>query len=104
MKYDGGLICSLLRDENPSVEEKYPPGRQVERIDPSTNLVFPGMVMDIPFPHVLSNDNSLPNYMILFANETTASVPFGKMAGIIPSPPIDVDDLDSQNSLLPLFL
>ena len=26
VKYDGGLFCSLLCDNNPSIEEKYPPG------------------------------------------------------------------------------
>ncbi len=26
IKYDSGLFCSLLRDDNPHFEEKYPPG------------------------------------------------------------------------------
>jgi hypothetical protein len=40
VKYDGGLFCSLDRDDNPSFEEKYPPGTRVERIDPSTNMLL----------------------------------------------------------------
>ncbi len=30
IKYDGGLFVSLLRDDNPQFEEKYPPGTRVE--------------------------------------------------------------------------
>jgi hypothetical protein len=104
LKYNNGLFCSLRRGNNPSFEEKDPPGMRVERINPFTNLLLAGTVMNIPFLHVLSGDNSLPQYTILFNNGTTASVPLGKMAGIIPSPPIDVDDSDSHDSLLPLFL
>ncbi len=26
IRYDGSLFCSLVRDNNPSMEEKYPPG------------------------------------------------------------------------------
>ncbi len=26
IKYDGGLVCTLFRDDNPTMEEKYPPG------------------------------------------------------------------------------
>ncbi len=50
IKYDSGLFCSLIRDDNPQFEEKYPPGTRVERIDPSTNTLVSGTVMDIPFP------------------------------------------------------
>jgi hypothetical protein len=50
LKYNGGLYCSLLQDNNPTFEEKYPPGTRVERIDPPTNKILGGMVMDIPFP------------------------------------------------------
>ncbi len=31
VKYNGGLFCSLLRDDNLLMEEKYPPGTQVEQ-------------------------------------------------------------------------
>ena len=48
LKYDGGLFCSLYRDENPPVEELYPPGTRVERIDPSSKFLLAGTVMDIP--------------------------------------------------------
>jgi hypothetical protein len=49
-KYEGGLFCHLLRDNNPHVEEKYPPGTCVKQLDPSTNVLLSGTVMDIPFP------------------------------------------------------
>jgi hypothetical protein len=44
------LFCSLLHDDNPHFEEKYPPGTKVERIDPITNMLVSGTVMDIQFP------------------------------------------------------
>jgi hypothetical protein len=50
LKYNGGLFVLLLRDANPSFEEKYPLGTRVERIDPTTNMLLAGTVMDIPFP------------------------------------------------------
>jgi hypothetical protein len=31
IKYNGGLFCHLLQDNNPHMEEKYPPGTRVER-------------------------------------------------------------------------
>jgi hypothetical protein len=104
LKYNSILFCSLLSDDNPSFKEMYPLGMRVERIDPFTHLLLAGTVVDIPFPLVLSSKNSLPHYMILFNNGTTAFVPLGGMAGIIPLPPIDVDDSDSHNSLLVPFL
>ncbi len=30
IKYDGGLFCYFLCDDNPHMEEKYPPGTQIE--------------------------------------------------------------------------
>jgi hypothetical protein len=60
--------------------------------------------MDILFPLVLSDDNYLPHYTVPFNNGTTSYVPLGKMAGIIPSSPIEVNDSDSQDSFLPPFL
>jgi hypothetical protein len=104
LKYNGSLFVSLLWDANPSFEEKYPPGTRVECIDPTTNMLLAGTVMDIPFPLSPSAEDSQQSYIILFDNGTTASVPFNKMAGIIPLPPIDVGSLDSANSVLPPFL
>jgi hypothetical protein len=77
LKYNGGLFCLLLRNNNPSFEEKYPPGTQVKRIDPSTNMLLAGTVMDIPFPLDPSGDGSVPLYTILFNNGTMASIPLG---------------------------
>ncbi len=60
--------------------------------------------MDIPFPHDPSSDTSIPNYIILFDDGSTASISLEQMAGIISPPPINVDDSDSAASLLPPFL
>jgi hypothetical protein len=49
LKYNRGLFVSLLCDDNPSFEEKYSPGMQVKWIDPSTNMLLSGTVMDISF-------------------------------------------------------
>ena len=67
-------------------------------------MLLAGMVMDIHFPLDPSGDTSIPNYTILFNNGSTASIPLKQMAGIIPSPPINVDDSDSAASLLPPFI
>ncbi len=48
LTYDGGLFCLLYRDDNPSMEELHPPGTRVKRLDPSTNMLIAGTVMDIP--------------------------------------------------------
>jgi hypothetical protein len=103
-KYDGGLCCSLLHDGTPSLKEKYPPGTPVKRIDPSMNMLLAGMVMDIPFPQEINGNESMFHYMVLFDNESTAFTPLSEMAAIIPSPQVHVNALDSQDSLLPLFL
>jgi hypothetical protein len=89
-QYDGGLFCYLLCNDNPQFEEKYPAGTRVECIDPKTNMLLAGMVMDIPFPLDSTGDTSIPNNTILFNNGSTASIPLEQMAGIIPAPPINV--------------
>ncbi len=94
LRYNGGLFCYLLCDDNPPFEEKYPPGMRVERIDPKTNMLLSGTTMDIPFLLDPSGDASIPNYTILFNIGSTASIPLEQMAGIIPLPPINVDDSD----------
>jgi hypothetical protein len=75
LRYDGGLFCSLLCDGNPPFEEKYPPGTRVEHVDPKTNMLLAGTVMDIPFLLNPSGDASIPNYMVLFDNGSLASIP-----------------------------
>jgi hypothetical protein len=108
IKYDGGLFCYLLCDENPHMEEKYPRGTQIEQTDPSTNMLLSGMVMDIPFPRT-SADRPLCNlsYMVLFDNGSTTSIPLQDIALLIPPPPVNPssvgDSLSSQDSLLPPF-
>jgi hypothetical protein len=49
IKYNGGLFYSLVHDNNPTMEEKYPPGTCLERMDPATNLLLAKTVMDISF-------------------------------------------------------
>jgi hypothetical protein len=109
IKYDGGLFCYLLCNGNPHMEEKYPPGTRIERVDPSSNMLLSGTVMDIPFPPMSTDSAPLDlSYTVLFNNGTTASIPLRDMASLIPPPPVNPsssgDILSSQDSLLPPFL
>jgi hypothetical protein len=103
LKYDSGLFCSLFQDNITSFEEKYSPGMQVKCIDPSTNMLLAGTVMDIPFLLDPSGNSSVLLYKILFDNGTTASISLSIMASINSLPPIDVADSDSHDSLLPPY-
>ncbi len=96
----------LYWNDNPCMEELYPPGTHVEQIDPSTYMLLVGMVMNIPLH---SDPNGLAMYLILFNNGTSASIPLADMASLIPSPPVlgDGPSTPSSNNnsyLLPLFL
>jgi hypothetical protein len=111
IKFDGGLFCYLLCDENPHMEEKYPLGTQIERIDPSTNMLLLGTVMDIPFPRTSANSPpSNFSYTVLLT--MVPPCPFlsriQDMASLIPPPPVHPssvgDSSSSQDSLLPPFL
>jgi hypothetical protein len=98
MKYDGGLFCSLYRNYNPPIEELYPPGTRVERIDPISHMLLAGTVMDIPLTvdsSTYDSSDSTPSYTVLFDNGTSASIPLRDMTSIIPKPPIDVDPSNS---------
>jgi hypothetical protein len=75
VKYDGGLFCYLLCNDNLLMEEKYPPGNRVERIDPSTNILVAGTVMDIPISQTTTESSAESSYAILLDNGTTSSVP-----------------------------
>ncbi len=106
LTYDGGLFCLLYRDNNPLMEEKYPPGTHVKCINPTTNMLLAGTVMDIPLH---SDPDGLAMHLILFNNGTSASFPLADMASLIPSPPISGDGLsipssDNDSLLLPPFL
>jgi hypothetical protein len=88
------------------MEEKYPPGTRVECIDPTTNMLLAGTVMDIPLH---SDPDGSAMYLILFNNGTSASFPLADMASMIPSPPISGDGLsipssDNDSLLLSPFL
>jgi hypothetical protein len=108
IKYDRGLFCSLLCDDNPQFEEKYPPGTRVERMDPTSNMLVSGMVMDIPFSIDVSvsslDDVHNQPYMILFDNGTTPLILLSQMSGLIPPPPVSPSPSHGTNALLPLFL
>jgi hypothetical protein len=104
LRYDGGLFCSLLHDDNPPFEEKYPPGTRIERVDPKTNMLLVGTVMDIPFPLDPSGDASILTYTVLFDNGSLASIPLKQMTSLIPSLPISLNNSDTAASLLPPFL
>ena len=78
LKYDGGLFCSLYRNKNPPIEELYPPGTWVERIDPTSYMLLAGTVMDIPISDAsptTDSSTSSPLYTILFDNGTSTSIP-----------------------------
>ncbi len=106
LRYDEGLFCSLLRDENVPMEELYPPGTRVKRIDPTMNMLLAGTVIDIPLSTTPSDS---PSHQILFDNGTSASISLTDMPSLIPAPPVPmsapVDSLsDESSSLLPPFL
>ncbi len=107
IKYDGGLFCSLLWDDNPQFEEKYPPGTRVERLDPTSNMLLSGTIMDIPFPPTESSSSSDDIhdrlYTILFDNGTTTLIPLSQMSALIPPPPASLAS-PSADALLPPFL
>jgi hypothetical protein len=109
IKYDGGFFCNLLCNKDPHMEEKYPPGTRIERVNPSTNMLLSGTIMDISFP--ATSPDSPPSkfsYTVLFNNGTTMSIPLQDMALLIPPPPVDPlhngDSSSSQDSLLLHFL
>jgi hypothetical protein len=109
INYDGGLFCYLFCDKNPHMEERYPPGTQIEQVDPSTNMLLSGTVMDITFPG-MSTDSPPCNfsYTVLFDNGSTMSIPLQDMALLIPPPPVNPssvgDFLSPQDFFLPPFL
>jgi hypothetical protein len=106
LRYDGGLFCSLLQDENVPMEEPYPPGTRVERINPTTNMLLAGTVMDIPLSTTPSDS---PSYQILFDNGTSASIPLTDMPSLILAPPVPMSapvdsSSDDSSSLLPPYV
>ncbi len=106
LKHDSGLFCSLLHDKNVPVEELYPPGTRVKCMNPATNMLLVGTVMDIP----LSTAPSVSTlYQNIFNNCTLASIQLAEMASLIPAPPLPVSSptdssTNSSSSLLPPFL
>ncbi len=106
LKYDGGLFCSLFHDKNVPVEELYPPGTRVKRMDPARNMLLAGTVMDIPLSTAPSSSTL---YQVLFNNGTSASIQLAKMTSLIPAFPLPAlsptDSLSNHSSsFLPPFL
>ena len=87
------------------MEEPYPPGTRVERIDPTSTLLLAGTVMDIP---LLADAMRTPSYLVLFDNGTSASIPLSEMPLMIPAPPVPMSDTTASppehSPLLPPFL
>jgi hypothetical protein len=103
LMYDGGLFCSLYRDDDVPNEELYPLGMQVEQVDPTTNMLLVGtVIMDIP---LLTAPSGSPSYQILFDNGNLASIPLADMPSVIPALPLPVSTPEeNSSSLLPPFL
>ena len=76
------------------MEELHPPGMRVNWLDPSTNMLIAGTVMDIPLH---SNPNGPAMYQVLFNNGTLAFIPLADMASLIPSSPV-LGDVTSTSS------
>jgi hypothetical protein len=88
------------------VEELYPPGTWVEHMDPATNMLLAGTVMDISLSTAPSGSTL---YQVLIYNGTSAFIQLAEMASLIPAPPLPAssptDPLsDGSSSLLPTFL
>jgi hypothetical protein len=95
--YDSGLFVSLHRGNVPTISEPYPPGTRVEEPSSSNNMIQrSGTVMDIPLDPTIS-----PQYLILFDDGSTKSVPACDMPTLIPKPHTNSSDL---SHLLPPFL
>jgi hypothetical protein len=85
-------------------------GARVERMDPATNMLLVGTVMDIPIL-MTESDSGGPvhnsSYSILFDNGMSTSIPLSDMANLIPLPPVvstPHPSSTSLDSLLPPFL
>jgi hypothetical protein len=79
----------------------------VECLNPVTNMLLSGTVMDIPFPieaSASSEDSTDLPYTILFNNGTTASIPLSQMADLIPPPPVTPSAVAGADTLLLPFL
>ncbi len=94
--YVGRLFVSLHREGIALISEPYPPGTQVEDVNPHTNTTQLGTVIDIPV-----DPNQSPHYLVQFDNGTSQSIPSADMWSLIPKPPVDA--LESAH-LLPTFL
>ena len=101
IKYDGGLLCNLYRDESPSQDEAYPPSTRVEQTNPLTHILRSGTVEDISV--VTSQPDESKCYLVQFDNSFTKFLPVSEMPFITIQLPVMING-DKQDTLLPAFL
>jgi hypothetical protein len=96
--YDGGLFVSLHHGDVPIISEPYPPGTRIEEPSSSNNSICSSTIMDIPLDPTRS-----PQYLILFDNGSTKSVPARDMSSIIPKPHTNASNSDCHTFFLRSF-
>ena len=97
--YNGGIFVLLHCGDVPIISEPYPPGTWIEEPSSSNDSICrSGTLMDI-----LLDPTRSPQYLILFDNSSTKSVPAWDMPSFIPKPHTNASDSDSSH-LLPPFL
>ena len=99
IKYDGGLFCSLYRDDTPRQDKEFPPGTRVEQPHPVTQVPRSGTVVDVPLDSPQPDEDK--SYLIQFDDSTTVSVPVSGMTLLIVKPP--AIDKTEQDTLPPPF-
>lgn len=86
------------------MEELYPPGTRLERLNDSTKVLQGGTVMDVPLTPAATADKQCDmKYTVLFDDGTSASVPLSQMADLIPKPPMGLEDNLDGSGLPPFF-
>jgi hypothetical protein len=103
MMVDSFVLCFTTRMCQLTVEELYPLGTRIKRMDPATNTLLAGTVIDIPLSTAPSGSTL---YQLLFDNGTSASIQLAEMASLIPPPPLPASSptdpsSDGSSSLLP---
>ena len=96
--YDGVLFVSLHHGDVPIISEPYPPGTRIEEPSSSNNSICSSTIMDIPLDPTRS-----PQYLILFDNCSTKSVPARDMSSIIPKPHTNASNSDCHTFFLRSF-
>ena len=100
IKYDGGLFCSLRRNNTPNQDKKFPQGTHVEQPHSNTGVLSSGTVFDIPLDMFQPDKDKL--YLIQFDDSTTISVPTSDMLLLVVKP-LMVDNTKQDTLLLPFL-